>query len=94
MSRGPNRLRALAGAIVNAISVPRLPARPQNPRKILVLHDLLLGDTLMLAPLLAGLRRRYPEAEILVTANPIFATVFGGLHRRNRRLKRGGGESL
>jgi hypothetical protein len=35
-------------------------ARPQDPARILIAHHLLLGDTLMLAALLARLRRRYP----------------------------------
>jgi ADP-heptose:LPS heptosyltransferase len=43
-----------------------------------VLHELLLGDTLMLAPLLAALRRRYPVAEIFVTARPAYAGLFRG----------------
>jgi ADP-heptose:LPS heptosyltransferase len=47
-----------------------------DPARILVLHELLLGDTLMLAPLLAALRRRYPRAEILVTAHPTYASLF------------------
>jgi len=78
MARGANRLRALAGAVGQAIRHPRLAARPANPAKILVLHELLLGDTLMLAPLLAALRHRYPRAEILVTARPGYAGLFSG----------------
>lgn len=49
----------------------------ETPRKILVLHHLLLGDTLMLTPLLAKLRERYLEAEILLACPrallPLFA---------------------
>jgi ADP-heptose:LPS heptosyltransferase len=42
--------------------------RPSDaPRRILVAHHLLLGDTLMLTPLLAKLRERYPAAEIVMT---------------------------
>lgn len=40
------------------------PTAAQPPRRILVLHHLLLGDTLMLTPLLAKLRATYPAAEI------------------------------
>src|SRR3954462_5372215 len=76
MARGPNRFRALAGALAKAVTTRRLLARPANPRKILVLHELLLGDTLMLAPLLAALRQRYPGAEIFVTAHPAHAPLF------------------
>lgn len=78
MPRGVNRLRALAGALASALAGPRASSRPQRPQKILVLHELLLGDTLMLAPLLAALRRHYPEAELFVTANPGYARLFGG----------------
>ena len=78
MSRGPNRLRAMAGALLNAVTTPRLLVRPADPQKILVLHELLLGDTLMLAALLAALRRRYASAEIFVTANPAHASLFSG----------------
>ncbi len=77
MSRGVNRLRALAGAMLGA-GQRRPAARPENPGKILVLHELLLGDTLMLAPLLAALRLRYPAAEIFVTMRPPYAPLFSG----------------
>ena len=45
---------------------------------MLVLHDLLLGDTLMLAALLAALRARYPTARILITASPAVVPLFSG----------------
>ena len=41
--------------------------RPQVPRRILVLHYLLLGDTLMVTALLAKLRAQFPSAEIVMT---------------------------
>lgn len=78
MARATNRLRAVAGAIGQSIRRSRLASRPANPGKILVLHELLLGDTLMLAPLLAALRRRHPKAEIMVTARPGYAGLFSG----------------
>jgi 3-deoxy-D-manno-octulosonic-acid transferase len=37
------------------------------PRRILIAHNLLLGDTIMLVPLLKKLRTRFPEAEIVMT---------------------------
>lgn len=37
-----------------------------SPRRILIVHHLLLGDTLMLAALLAKLRQQHPQAEILM----------------------------
>lgn len=78
MSRGVNRIRALAGAVLNAGSRGRLSERPRKPARILVLHELLLGDTLMLAPLLAALRGRYPAAEIFLTARAAYAPLFSG----------------
>jgi len=52
--------------------------KPTQPRRILVAHQLLLGDTLMLTPLLARLRRRYPEAKIVMTVSrgqvPLYAS--------------------
>jgi len=40
---------------------------PKYPKKILIIHSLLLGDTLLLTQLLAKLRHQYPEAEIKLT---------------------------
>lgn len=78
MSRSLNRLKALAGAAVASVRYRKLAQRPDKPSRILVLHELLLGDTLMLAPLLAGLRLRYPGAEILVTVRPGYEILFSG----------------
>jgi ADP-heptose:LPS heptosyltransferase len=76
MARGINRIRALAGAAMHVVRNPTLDARPLDPKKVLVLHELLLGDTLMLAPLLAALRRQYPNAGIFVASNPAYAELF------------------
>ncbi|MBA2690476.1 MAG: glycosyltransferase family 9 protein [Burkholderiales bacterium] len=50
--------------------------RPVNPRRVLVAHHLLLGDTLMLTPLLAKLRERFPNAEIIMTAPKAIAPLY------------------
>ena len=51
--------------------------RPQAiPRRILIAHNLLLGDTILLAPLLKKLRTRFPEAEILMTCKATFLPLF------------------
>jgi ADP-heptose:LPS heptosyltransferase len=50
--------------------------RPVQPRSILVAHSLLLGDTLMLAALLARLRERHPEASITMTVAPQLMPLF------------------
>jgi ADP-heptose:LPS heptosyltransferase len=39
-------------------------SKPSSPEKILVIHNLLLGDTLMVTSLLAKLREKFPDAEI------------------------------
>ncbi len=45
-------------------------------RRVLVAHNLLLGDTLMLTPLLAKLRAAHPAAEIELTAAPAFVPLY------------------
>ncbi len=53
-------------------------APPREPRRILIAHHLLLGDTLMLTPLLKKLRTLHPQADIAMTlpqaAVPLYAT--------------------
>ncbi len=44
--------------------------RVDPPERVLVAHSLLLGDTLMLTALLARLRARWPDAEIVFTVAP------------------------
>ncbi len=46
--------------------------------RLLVAHHLLLGDTILLAPLLKALALRYPAAERVVLARPAVATLFAG----------------
>ena len=46
------------------------------PRRILIAHHLLLGDTLMLTPLVAKLRAQYPEADIAMTVPHAFAPLY------------------
>lgn len=49
---------------------------PREVRRVLVAHNLLLGDTLMLTPLLAKLRRRHPGAELTLLAKPAFVPLY------------------
>jgi len=51
---------------------------PDAPRRILVAQHLLAGDVLMLAPLLAKLRQRNPDADIALTARRAVAPLFSG----------------
>lgn len=47
-------------------------------RRLLVAHNLLLGDTVLLAPLLKRLETSYAHAERVVLARPAFAPLFEG----------------
>jgi ADP-heptose:LPS heptosyltransferase len=67
--------RALAGGLARKLARRH---RPADPARILVAHHLLLGDTLMLAALLARLRARYPQARIDMTVAPAIAPLFAG----------------
>jgi ADP-heptose:LPS heptosyltransferase len=49
---------------------------PSAPRNILIAHNLLLGDTLMLTPLLAKLRTHHPEARIVLAVTPAFLPLY------------------
>ena len=48
------------------------------PRRILVAHNLLLGDTLMLTPLVAKLRALHRDAQIALLAAPAFVPIYDG----------------
>jgi len=76
-SRFTSRLRALTRVALSSLA-RRAKTRPEHPARILVLHELLLGDTLMLAPLLARLRARHLEATIYVTARQAALPLFSG----------------
>ena len=70
--RSITALRALASLVTRR-------ARVGEPvRRILVAHYLLLGDTLLLAPLLKKLAMLYPDAERVVLARPAVAPLFEG----------------
>jgi len=74
-SRAPLRYASVALALARW-GVRR--RRPAAPGRILVLHHLLLGDTLLLTALLAKLRQRHPQAEIVMTVAPAFVELFAG----------------
>ena len=63
-----SRFAGRATAVARALLLRRRArARPEDPRRILVAHHLLLGDTLMLTPLLKKLRTLHPTADIAMT---------------------------
>ena len=69
------RTRAL---VVSRALAARLAPRTQSGgvRRVLVAHNLLLGDTLMLTPLLAKLRALHPHADIALLAAPAFVPLY------------------
>lgn len=77
-SRNPSRLVLGGLLIVSAFTRLRARTRPADPRRILIAHHLLLGDTLMLTPLLARLRERYPHAEIFMTTPKALVPLYAG----------------
>lgn len=74
-SRWPARI-AIATRALARRGVRR--SRPANPREILIVAASLFGDVLLLAPLLAKLRARYPEAALRMTVPPAMVALFAG----------------
>jgi ADP-heptose:LPS heptosyltransferase len=60
-----------------ALASPRPRRRPEQVRRLLIVHHLLFGDTVMLAPLFKKARKLYPDAEIVVATPPAYAPLFG-----------------
>ena len=76
-TRFPVRLHVVVLALWRSLLTLGQRHPPGQVRRILVTHHpQMLGDTLLLTPLLAKLRTRYPEAEILLTASPATAPLY------------------
>jgi ADP-heptose:LPS heptosyltransferase len=73
MSRLATRLHILPRALVRGGA--RRTA-PDDPQRILIVHHLLLGDTLMLTALLARLRRLHPRARIDMAVAPSLMPLY------------------
>ena len=77
-------MRRLVGRIqIFARALPRLVLKPfrrkcLRPRRILIAHHLLLGDTLLLTPLLAKLRGLYPDAQIVLACPKAIVPLYAG----------------
>jgi len=58
------------------------PLRRRQPptvvRRLLIAQHLLLGDTIMLTPLIKKARKRFPDAEIVVTCRKAYAPIYAG----------------
>lgn len=75
----PSRLAGRIDVVMRALVLRRRRRDPPtDPARILIAHHLLLGDTLMLTPLLKKLRALHPRADIVMTVPraiaPIYAT--------------------
>jgi ADP-heptose:LPS heptosyltransferase len=77
MSRLHGRLRILARALPRLALKP-LRRKPAQVSRILVAHHLLLGDTLLLTPLLAKLRAQFPAARIVLTCPKPIVPLYEG----------------
>lgn len=72
-----SRLFGRAEVVARALAARRgRRERPDAPSRILIAHHLLLGDTLMLTPLVAKLRARYPLADIAMTVPQAIAPLY------------------
>ena len=77
-SRGrlASRLRVVPRALAHRFLSLQRRERPPAPRRILVAHHLLTGDVLMLTPLLAKLRERYPGTDIVLAVRRAIAPLY------------------
>jgi ADP-heptose:LPS heptosyltransferase len=80
-----SRARARPAVLVPALArmiADAFPGRrrtmPAAPARILIAHHLLLGDTIMLTPLLAKCRARWPAADIVMTCPLAYAGLYSG----------------
>ena len=74
--RFAGRVRVVARALVRRVSTLGRRKAPREPRRILIAHHLLLGDTLMLTSLLAKLRARHPAADIVMALPEAFEPLY------------------
>jgi ADP-heptose:LPS heptosyltransferase len=75
--RAPSRFAGRAGTVARALLLRRRArAAPAAPARILIAHHLLLGDTIMLTPLLKKLRARHPHADLAMTVPRAFAPLY------------------
>jgi len=73
-----DRFRTRAALVSRALVRRATRAPPGEIRRVLVAHNLLLGDVVMLTPLLAKLRFNHPEAEIVLLAAPALVPLYSG----------------
>jgi ADP-heptose:LPS heptosyltransferase len=73
--RSRTRAMVVAGALRARLARR---AAPEPPRRILIAHSLLLGDVIMLTPLVARLRAQHPSAQIALLASPAHVPLYSG----------------
>ena len=71
--RGLIRLIIILLAIVQSVFFWKIKKR--EPKKILIAYDLLLGDTLLLAPLMKRIHEKYPEAQKFMLSKSLFVPL-------------------
>jgi ADP-heptose:LPS heptosyltransferase len=76
MGRFLTRARLVTRALGRRAGSPRRP--PTDPKRILIAHQLLLGDTLMTTALVAKLRARFPDATLAMVMPPAFTPLYAG----------------
>ena len=76
MSRLRSRLAVLPRALAQRALYKRRP--PEKLERILIAHHLLLGDTILLTPLLAKLRSNHSQAQVVMTAPRAVAALYEG----------------
>ena len=79
MALATSRLRVRSSVVAHALALravhgPRV--RPGAVRRLLIAHHLLAGDTIMLTPLLAKARERFPQAAIAMMVRPALAPLY------------------
>jgi ADP-heptose:LPS heptosyltransferase len=75
-SRFPGRARVVIRALVSRVVHGGHRSRSPEPRRILIAHHLLLGDTLMLTALVAKLRERHPAADLVMALPDAYAPLY------------------
>lgn len=73
--------RGLIWALIHGKALVRRAGRgarsvPVDPRRIVIVHHLLLGDTILLTPLVAKLRARYPKATLTMACPRAYAPLY------------------
>jgi ADP-heptose:LPS heptosyltransferase len=77
-SRFAGRAQVVTRALFSRLGSGGRRSAPASPRRILIAHHLLLGDTLMLTPLIAKLRERHPGADLVMALPEPYAALYTG----------------